>query len=51
MAISLLLQELDHPGDLDEIKKTLKSRLRKVKETDIFTVWNFSHSTASTFPR
>jgi len=38
MAISLLLQELDHPSDLDEIKKTLKSRLRKVKETDIFTV-------------
>jgi len=38
MAISLLLQELDNPSDLDEIKKTLKARLRKVKETDIFTV-------------
>jgi len=38
MAISLLLQELDNPSDLDEIKKTLKARLRKIKETDIFTV-------------
>jgi len=38
MAISLLLQELEHPADLDEIKKTLKARLRKTKETDIFTV-------------
>ena len=39
MAISLLLNELENPEDLDEIKKTLKVRLKKLKETtDIFTV-------------
>jgi len=39
MAISLLLNELENPDDLDEIKKTLKVRLKKIKETtDIFTV-------------
>ena len=39
MAISLLLNELENPEDLDEIKKTLKVRLKKLKETtDIFIV-------------
>ena len=50
MAISLLLQELDNPSDLDEIKKTLKARLRKIKETDIFTVWTFLLATFTHIP-
>ena len=40
MAISLLLNELENPEDLEEVKKSLSLRFQKLKDVtgEIFTV-------------